>query len=300
MMEPTSLCSRKRLCDGAALHLHQEAQLISGCKRRCKEEEMKRRGHGKENRDPRDDLNRTGGNLNQNKDQRVSQTSPRIRSTARPSAGSTFRSAHDIQSCRPEVRLALIRKTRIQGSVQVRRSEVISDQTGPAPTEKYLDRSQPMRTTSGARPRSKTVSDDVSETRATKRRSDRPQGPGYCRGDVTPPRIRSRSLKTRSETRTRRRRKIHPSAFRGRGQLQLSITPEAGQLIIHIHEARRLMGKSHRSCDSYVKLTVTSDLHREIRMKTQLVPNNKNPKYNRSFKLCIRNSLLPRDRKSVV
>ncbi|KAG7214265.1 hypothetical protein INR49_023185 [Caranx melampygus] len=74
----------------------------------------------------------------------------------------------------------------------------------------------------------------------------------------------------------------------GRGQLRLSITPEAGQLIIHIHEAQGLMGKDQRSCDSYVK--VTSDLGR---MKTPTVLNNKNPQYNHSFTLCVSDKLLP-------
>ncbi|XP_041855294.1 regulator of G-protein signaling 3-like isoform X2 [Melanotaenia boesemani] len=287
-MEATSRCSRKRLCDGAALHLNQ----ISGCKRRYKEQEeemkLKRQERtGKENRDPGEHLHRTRRTQSRNEDQRVSKTRTRTRSTAGLSPGTAFRPAYEIQSCRPEVRVALIKKTTIQTSVQV------LDYTDPAPTETHLDQSKPTTTMSGVRSRSTAVSDDFSGTRTTKKRSDRLWGPGSCRGDGAPPRIRSSSLGGRTEIRTKRRRKIHPSAFRGRGQLRLSITPEGGQLVIHIHEARRLMGKSCRSCDSYVKLTVTSDLHRDVRMKTQLVPNNKNPEYNQSFKMCIRKSLLP-------
>ncbi|XP_061585593.1 regulator of G-protein signaling 3-like [Cololabis saira] len=90
----------------------------------------------------------------------------------------------------------------------------------------------------------------------------------------------------------RRRRKIHSSAFRGRGRLRLSITAEAGHLSVHIHEARGLMGKSLRSCDSYVKLN--SHLHHSVRMKTQTVPDNKNPEYNKIFTLCTRDLLLSR------
>ncbi|XP_051250605.1 regulator of G-protein signaling 3 isoform X3 [Dicentrarchus labrax] len=105
--------------------------------------------------------------------------------------------------------------------------------------------------------------------------------------------MRSRSEGRRTETRTRRRRKIHPSVFRGRGQLRLSITAEAGQLVIYIHEARGLMGESQRSCDSYVKVAVTSDLNCGMPMKTPTVLNNKNPKYNHRSVMCISDDLIP-------
>nr|XP_020450774.1 regulator of G-protein signaling 3-like isoform X2 [Monopterus albus] len=52
------------------------------------------------------------------------------------------------------------------------------------------------------------------------------------------------------------------------------------------------MGKSQRSCDSYVKLEVTSDHGHSIKMKTQTVVNNQNPKYNCSFKLYVSDNLL--------
>ncbi|MEQ2172844.1 hypothetical protein GOODEAATRI_025529, partial [Goodea atripinnis] len=52
------------------------------------------------------------------------------------------------------------------------------------------------------------------------------------------------------------------------------------------------MGKSCRSCGSYVKLSVTSDLHDSIGIKTQTVWNNKNPAYQQNFSLCVSEPLL--------
>ncbi|MEQ2263624.1 hypothetical protein XENORESO_010465, partial [Xenotaenia resolanae] len=196
-----------------------------------------------------------------------------LQNSTRTRYAAGFRSGYELQSCRPEIRLALIRKTRIQNSVQIKdKNNVIDfvpkDQTDAGSTETNVDQSKETRTSS-----------KFSETR-TSRSSDRRAG-GL------------QETISRSETRPRtRRRKVHQSAFRGRGQLRLSITPEAGQLIIHIHEARGLMGKSCRSCDSYVKLSVTSDLHDSIGIKTQTVRNNKNPAYQQNFSLCVSEPLL--------
>ncbi|XP_030579555.1 regulator of G-protein signaling 3-like isoform X2 [Archocentrus centrarchus] len=246
-MDSASVCSRKRHCDGAVLRLHQEAQQPANCKRRFREEEVemkkrrKRRISCKENRDPEDNLQR------ERRHQRgVHQT------------GSGFRSGGEIQSCRPEVRVALIRKTRIQTGVktlvQLRESDPIQALTDP----------------------------------------QRDQKSAQNRRVRTPSKVRSRpsSVGRIPETGTRRKRKVHPSAFRGRGQLRLSVTVEVEQVIIHIHEARGLMGKSQRSCDSYVKLALTSDYNHRIRMKTQTVLDNKNPKYERRFTLCVGDELL--------
>lgn len=54
-----------------------------------------------------------------------------------------------------------------------------------------------------------------------------------------------------------------------------------------VHEARGLMGKSRRSCDSYVKVDVTSGHRESVRMKTQMVLNDKNPKYDQSISLWV-------------
>lgn len=63
-------------------------------------------------------------------------------------AGSGFKSLGEVQSCRPEVRVALIQKTRIQTSVrtaELRGSElvqglILTDQTDP---EAQLDQRRP-------------------------------------------------------------------------------------------------------------------------------------------------------------
>ncbi|KAL0978970.1 hypothetical protein UPYG_G00178660 [Umbra pygmaea] len=85
----------------------------------------------------------------------------------------------------------------------------------------------------------------------------------------------------------RKRRKIHPSGFRGKGQLSISITPGDGSLNIQIIEARGLLGKEHRRCDSYVKLSIIPDLDHSTRRKSETVLDCKNPVFNVSFLLAI-------------
>ncbi|XP_059193429.1 uncharacterized protein LOC131974937, partial [Centropristis striata] len=262
---------------------------------------------------------RTGGGCEENRDpgedlQNLKRWGPQSRSRTRTVIGigseSGLRCGDQVQFCRPEVRLALIRKTKLQtdpGSAETqkdRRSSVTwTRTTGSSPSE--------VRSRSTGGPLRTTVSDQSSGARISRRKV---LGPESSRADGAPARTRTGSetctrtdsetrtrtgsetrartgsetrtrtgsetrARTGSETRTRRRRRIHPSVFRGRGLLRLSITPGAGQLIIHIHEARGL-----RSCDSYVKV-VTSDL--SIRMKTPPVFNNKNPEYNQEFILCV-------------
>ncbi|XP_017292112.1 regulator of G-protein signaling 3 isoform X2 [Kryptolebias marmoratus] len=292
-MDAGTFCSRKRPCGGADLRLHQEAQLHkearlhqearlhAGCRRSSMEQEVKRRRRdrgGKENRDPGEDLLRT--RTTQRKDQRrLSQT--RTRTAACPEVRSGLRSEVkvQVQVCRQEIKTAQIRKTRSQNPVQNRGSGALitTDQADPGSTEIET------RTTCEVRSRS-TMNPSTEASRA----SDGVLCPEPCTRESGQQRTTNGSG---VRTRIRRRRKIQPSAFRGRGQLWLSINVEAGQLIIHIHEARGLMGKSRRSCDSYVKLT--SDLDHSIRMKTRTVPDKKNPEYEQNFTLCITERLLP-------
>ncbi|KAJ8397125.1 hypothetical protein AAFF_G00009790 [Aldrovandia affinis] len=81
----------------------------------------------------------------------------------------------------------------------------------------------------------------------------------------------------------RRRRKIHPSGFRGRGQLKLSVTPENGLFIVHVMEARGLMGKEYRTCDSYVKVVIIPDSDHKNRQKTKTVLDCKSPVFHETF-----------------
>uniref|UniRef100_A0A3Q1IR90 Uncharacterized protein n=1 Tax=Anabas testudineus TaxID=64144 RepID=A0A3Q1IR90_ANATE len=283
-MAAVSPCSRKRPSGRAELQLHQEAQSRPpACKRRCREEEeeeetKRRRGVCKENRDP----------------EKVLQRNHRTQNLKREPRRLSGPDETWVQVSRPEVRVALIRKTRIQTAVQTSvqnvalrsaRTELVQDlrlkeQTNPGSTELQLDQRRPTQDR---------------QTRITKSTSEVTSrytaGLESLRGKGGQLKSRSRSME-RTETRIRRRRKIHPSVFRGRGQLRLSITPGAGQLDIHIHEARGLMGKSQRSCDSYVKVMVTSDLGHSNRIKTQTILNNKNPKYDQNFILCVSDYLI--------
>ncbi|XP_035854931.1 regulator of G-protein signaling 3-like isoform X2 [Sander lucioperca] len=277
-MDP-SVCSRKR----AVLQLHQEAKCPPPAwKRRRREEEeeeeMKRRTGGgcKENRDPGD----LDSNLKR-EHRRLSSSGSRTRTSAGTGSEAGFRSGGKVRFCRADVKVAQIRKTRTQTSVRTgkpRGSEwgpgfILPDQTNPGSTETQTDQRRWTRTAeSWSEARSRSTAGPSSETRTSS--SERVLGPSRTRSE--------------SKTRTRRRRKIQPSVFQGRGRLRLSISAEAGQLVVHIHEARGLMGESP---SSYVKLAVTSDL--SIRMKTPTVLNNKNPEYNHKFTLCVSDDVVP-------
>ncbi|XP_076010396.1 regulator of G-protein signaling 3-like isoform X2 [Genypterus blacodes] len=215
--------------------------------------------------------------------------------TVAQGAGSHGSGAKMIQSMRAEVKVALIRKTRIQipgeivgGSRQAKdmilrtHSEKICSEKGEHHRRSTWIRTQDSTceagSTSGALSRTEVlIMDEARDVPRRKRRSS----------------SSSRGREGRSEKESRKRRvKIHPSAFRGRGQLHLSIIPEKAGLVIQIHEAKGLMGKSCRSCDSYVQLTLTPDLGHTRRMRTETVMDNKNPKYKQNFMLCDSSELL--------
>ncbi|GAA6079634.1 regulator of G-protein signaling 3-like isoform X2, partial [Tachysurus ichikawai] len=81
----------------------------------------------------------------------------------------------------------------------------------------------------------------------------------------------------------RKRRKIHPSGFRGKGQLKLTVTPDNDLLHIRILEARGLLGRECRPCDSYVKIALVPDVDHSRKQKTRTVINCKSPVFNESF-----------------
>ncbi|XP_058231225.1 regulator of G-protein signaling 3-like isoform X1 [Hemibagrus wyckioides] len=81
----------------------------------------------------------------------------------------------------------------------------------------------------------------------------------------------------------RKRRKIHPSGFRGKGQLKLTVTPDNDLLHIQILEARGLLGRESRPCDSYVKIALVPDVDHSRRQKTRTVINCKSPVFNETF-----------------
>ncbi|XP_028852576.1 regulator of G-protein signaling 3 isoform X2 [Denticeps clupeoides] len=85
----------------------------------------------------------------------------------------------------------------------------------------------------------------------------------------------------------KKKRKIHPSGFRGKGQLKLSVTPRNGLLYVHISEARGLPGGDFRPCDSYVKIAIVPDVDHSKRWKTKTIFDCKNPAFNETFLLDI-------------
>ncbi|XP_019741000.1 regulator of G-protein signaling 3-like [Hippocampus comes] len=152
----------------------------------------------------------------------------------------------ELQCSRPEVKVAVIRKTRIQIEGGTERPDDKFSKLTSAPEEHVpIQATEPL-------------------AEVDLRMRTKPPSHGVQR---------------------RRKTKIHPSRIRGRGQLRLSITAEASHLVICIHEARGLMAKTSRLCDSQVRLT--SDMNRNIVMKTPTVNNNKNPEYNHHFLLPI-------------
>ncbi|XP_078407385.1 regulator of G-protein signaling 3-like [Cetorhinus maximus] len=48
-------------------------------------------------------------------------------------------------------------------------------------------------------------------------------------------------------------------------------------------EAKGLMGREYRTCDSYAKLSVVPDSDRRCRQKTKTVPDCKNPVFHEHF-----------------
>ncbi|XP_067417612.1 regulator of G-protein signaling 3 isoform X3 [Emydura macquarii macquarii] len=80
-----------------------------------------------------------------------------------------------------------------------------------------------------------------------------------------------------------RRRKISHARVKGKGQLKLSIDIQDRLLVLHIMEAKGLMGKEYRACDSYVKMSVVPDVDRKCRQKTKTVPDSKNPIFHEHF-----------------
>ncbi|XP_060107803.1 regulator of G-protein signaling 3 isoform X2 [Heteronotia binoei] len=67
------------------------------------------------------------------------------------------------------------------------------------------------------------------------------------------------------------------------GQLKLSINMQGKDLMLYVMEAKGLMGKEYRICDSFVKMSIVPDTDRRCRQKTKTVPDNKNPVFHEHF-----------------
>ncbi|XP_036454495.1 regulator of G-protein signaling 3-like isoform X2 [Colossoma macropomum] len=71
------------------------------------------------------------------------------------------------------------------------------------------------------------------------------------------------------------------------GQLKLTVTPYSGLLCVQILEARGLLGKEYRPCDSYVKIALVPDADHSKRQKTRTVLDCKNPVFNETFAISV-------------
>ncbi|XP_032933495.1 regulator of G-protein signaling 3 isoform X3 [Catharus ustulatus] len=67
------------------------------------------------------------------------------------------------------------------------------------------------------------------------------------------------------------------------GQLKLSIEVRGRTLVLHVMEAKGLMGAEHRACNSYVKMSIVPDADWKCRQKTKTVPDSKNPVFHEHF-----------------
>ncbi|XP_030086018.1 regulator of G-protein signaling 3-like [Serinus canaria] len=54
-------------------------------------------------------------------------------------------------------------------------------------------------------------------------------------------------------------------------------------LVLHVMEAKGLMGAECRACDSYVKTSIVPDADWKCRQKTKTVPDSKNPVFHEHF-----------------
>ncbi|KFP91642.1 Regulator of G-protein signaling 3, partial [Apaloderma vittatum] len=79
------------------------------------------------------------------------------------------------------------------------------------------------------------------------------------------------------------RRKISHARVKAAGQLKLSIEVQGRILVLRIMEAKGLMGKEYRTCDSYVKMSIVPDADWKCRQKTKTVPDSKNPVFHECF-----------------
>nr|XP_021155937.1 regulator of G-protein signaling 3 isoform X1 [Columba livia] len=79
------------------------------------------------------------------------------------------------------------------------------------------------------------------------------------------------------------RRKISHARVKGKGQLKLSVEVRDRTLVLHIMEAKGLMGKECQTCDSYVKTSIVPDADWKCRQKTKTVPDSKNPVFHEHF-----------------
>ncbi|XP_058014940.1 regulator of G-protein signaling 3 isoform X5 [Ahaetulla prasina] len=67
------------------------------------------------------------------------------------------------------------------------------------------------------------------------------------------------------------------------GQLKLSIHLQGRRLKLYVVEAKDLMGKQYRMCDSFVKVSIVPDTSRKCRQKSKTILGSKNPVFHEQF-----------------
>ncbi|KAM3825562.1 regulator of G-protein signaling 3-like isoform 2-T2 [Vipera latastei] len=85
----------------------------------------------------------------------------------------------------------------------------------------------------------------------------------------------------------KRRRKISQTCVKDRGQLKLSIHVQGRRLKLYVMEAKGLMGKEYRRCDSFIKVSIVPDTSRKCRQKSKTVLGSKNPVFHEQFIFCL-------------
>ncbi|OXB80650.1 UNVERIFIED_CONTAM: hypothetical protein H355_005579 [Colinus virginianus] len=71
-------------------------------------------------------------------------------------------------------------------------------------------------------------------------------------------------------------------------QLKLSIEVQDRSLVLHVMEAKGLMGTEYRPCNSYVKISIVPDADWKCRQRTKTVPDSKNPVFHEHFVFLVR------------
>ncbi|XP_078238755.1 regulator of G-protein signaling 3 isoform X2 [Pogona vitticeps] len=94
---------------------------------------------------------------------------------------------------------------------------------------------------------------------------------------------RASSPRRQSELLLRRRRKISRACVKGKGQLKLSIHVQGKDLVLRVMEAKGLMGKACRICDSFVKVSLVPGTVRKCRQRTGTVSDSRNPVFHKHF-----------------
>ncbi|XP_069465977.1 regulator of G-protein signaling 3 isoform X3 [Ambystoma mexicanum] len=91
------------------------------------------------------------------------------------------------------------------------------------------------------------------------------------------------ALRKQHGSHLRKRKKVDHSRIKGKGQLKLSVHARSGVITLHIMEAKGLMGKEYRTCDSYIKMSLVPETDPKCRQKTKTVPDSKNPVFHECF-----------------